>query len=38
MRALMTIVYIVGRTNMNERLSKPVHILGSISKVQRKMS
>lgn len=32
MRALMTIVYIVGRTNLDERLRKPVPILDSLSK------
>lgn len=36
MRALMIIVYTMGRTSIDDRLGKPIHILGSMSKVQKK--
>lgn len=36
MRALMIIVYTVGRTSIDDRLGKPILILGSMSKVQKK--
>lgn len=38
MRALMIIVYTVGKTSIEERLRKPIYILGSMSKVQEKVS
>lgn len=36
MRALMIIVYTMGRTSIDDRLGKPILILGSMSKVQKK--
>lgn len=36
MRALVIIVYTIGRTSLDDRLGKPIHILGSMSKVQKK--
>lgn len=31
----MIIVYTMGRTSIDDRLGKPIHILGSMSKVQK---